>query len=535
MKMPSSIGLVHFIGIGGIGMSGIAEVLHNLGYKVQGSDQSDSANVQRLRDKGIDVFVGHSADNLGEAEVVVVSTAIRKSNLELVAARERSLPIVRRAEMLAELMRFRQAVAIGGTHGKTTTTSMVATLLEAGGLDPTVINGGIINAYGTNARMGEGDWMVVEADESDGTFLKLPADVVVVTNIDPEHLDHYGSFDNVREAFKTFVENVPFYGFGVMCIDHPEVQALVSHIEDRRIVTYGENPQADIRYTNHRMDGAISIFDVIIHDRRCGDETVIEGIRLPMPGQHNVANATAAIAVANQLGLSADDIRKGLASFGGVKRRFTHTGSWNGVEVFDDYAHHPVEIRAVLEAARQACGGRVIAIAQPHRYTRLHDLFDEFSACFNEADMVLIAPVYPAGEDPIDGANAANLAANIRAGGHRNARHIDGPDAIAPIIAETAETGDFVLFLGAGSITQWAYALPGRTGEMGKGSSHGGRCETAIAKLGGNSLDGLRGRHYALMPPMDKITWFRAGGPAEVLFQPADEEDLAGFFEIRTG
>ncbi|MEX0345143.1 MAG: UDP-N-acetylmuramate--L-alanine ligase [Rhizobiaceae bacterium] len=460
MKMPPSIGLVHFIGIGGIGMSGIAEVLHNLGYEVQGSDQAEGANVQRLREKGIKVFVGHSADNLGTAQVVVVSTAIKNSNVELIAAREHSLPIVRRAEMLAELMRFRQSVAIGGTHGKTTTTSMVATLLEAGGLDPTVINGGIINAYGTNARMGEGDWMVVEADESDGTFLKLPADAVVVTNIDPEHLDHYGSFDKVRDAFKTFVENVPFYGFAVMCIDHPEVQALVSRIEDRRIVTYGENPQADVRYFNHRMEGPVSVFDVLLRSRRGRPEVSIEGVRLPMPGKHNVSNAVAAITVANRLGISADDIRRGMASFGGVKRRFTHTGSWNGVEIFDDYAHHPVEIRAVLGAAREACTGKVIAISQPHRYTRLHDLFDEFSACYNDADTVMIAPVYPAGEDPIDGADAANLAANIRAGGHRDARDISGPEAIAPLVREIAEEGDYVLFLGAGNITQWSYALP---------------------------------------------------------------------------
>ncbi|RUU14215.1 UDP-N-acetylmuramate--L-alanine ligase, partial [Mesorhizobium sp. M6A.T.Ca.TU.002.02.2.1] len=369
MKMPETIGLVHFIGIGGIGMSGIAEVLHNLGYKVQGSDQADSANVQRLRDKGIECFVGHHADNIGDAEVVVVSTAIKKSNPELKAAREKLLPIVRRAEMLAELMRFRQAVAIGGTHGKTTTTSMVATLLEAGGLDPTVINGGIINAYGTNARMGDGEWMVVEADESDGTFLKLPAEIAVVTNIDPEHLDHYGSFDKVREAFRQFVENVPFYGFGVMCTDHPEVQALVSRIEDRRVITYGENAQADVRFTNHRMDGPTSEFDVVIRDRKTRGQSTISGLRLPMPGRHNVSNATAAIAVAHELGLSAEAIRKGLSSFAGVKRRFTRTGSWNGVEIFDDYGHHPVEITAVLKAARDATKGRVIAIAQPHRFT----------------------------------------------------------------------------------------------------------------------------------------------------------------------
>ncbi|OYR13669.1 UDP-N-acetylmuramate--alanine ligase [Brucella grignonensis] len=465
--MPLNIGLVHFIGIGGIGMSGIAEVLHNLGYKVQGSDQSDSANVQRLREKGIEVFVGHKAENLGDAEVIVVSTAIKKTNPELAAAREKLLPIVRRAEMLAELMRFRRAVAIGGTHGKTTTTSMVAALLDAGHLDPTVINGGIINAYGTNARMGDGDWMVVEADESDGTFLKLPADIAVVTNIDPEHLDHYGNFDNVRAAFAQFVENVPFYGFGVMCLDHPEVQALVSRIEDRRIITYGQNPQADVRFVNHRMDGATSLFDVLIRSRK-GETVEIKDLRLPMPGMHNVSNATAAIAVANELGISADDIRRGLGAFGGVKRRFTHTGSWNGVEIFDDYGHHPVEIRAVLKAAREATKGRVIGIVQPHRYTRLHSLFDEFAACFNDADTVIVMPVYTAGEDPIEGVNSETLVSRIKTAGHRDARYANGPEALAPLVASVAEPGDFVVFLGAGNITQWAYALPKELAEQGK-------------------------------------------------------------------
>ena len=464
MKMRQTIGLVHFIGIGGIGMSGIAEVLHNLGYRVQGSDQADGANVQRLRDQGIECFVGHKAENLGDAEVVVVSTAIKKDNPELIAARERLLPVVRRAEMLAELMRFRQAVAIGGTHGKTTTTSMVAALLDAGGLDPTVINGGIINAYGTNARMGGGDWMVVEADESDGTFLKLPAEIAVVTNIDPEHLDHYGTFDKVREAFRQFVENVPFYGFGVMCTDHPEVQALVSRIEDRRVITYGENAQADVRYARRRVEGAGSLFDIVIRNRKTGKETTIGDLRLPMPGRHNVSNATAAIAVAHELGLSSDDIRKGLSSFGGVKRRFTPTGSWNGVHIFDDYGHHPVEIKAVLKAARDSTSGRVIAIAQPHRFTRLRDLFDEFSACFNDADTVMVTPVYPAGEEAIDGVNSEALAARIRAGGHRDARYIEGAQAIAPVVRDLAQPGDFVVFLGAGNITQWAYALPKELG-----------------------------------------------------------------------
>ncbi|HWU60693.1 MAG TPA: UDP-N-acetylmuramate--L-alanine ligase [Ensifer sp.] len=460
MKMPQSIGLVHFIGIGGIGMSGIAEVLHNLGHRVQGSDQADSANVQRLRAKGIDVFVGHKAENLGDAEVVVVSTAIKKNNPELIAAREKLLPVVRRAEMLAELMRFRNAIAIGGTHGKTTTTSMVAALLEAGGLDPTVINGGIINAYGTNARMGEGEWMVVEADESDGTFLKLPADVAIVTNIDPEHLDHYGSFDAVRAAFKQFVENVPFYGFGVMCLDHPEVQALVSRIEDRKVVTYGANPQADVRFMNIRMEGPVSVFDVEIRRRRTGETILIDNLRLPMPGRHNVSNATAAVAVAQRLGISPDAIRKGISSFGGVKRRFTFVGDWNGVSVYDDYGHHPVEIKAVLRAAREACQGRIIAVHQPHRYSRVASLFEDFAGCFNDADTIMIAPIYAAGEDPIDGVSAEELVSRIKSAGHRDARLVSGPADIAPVVAGLAKPGDFVVMLGAGNITNWAAALP---------------------------------------------------------------------------
>lgn len=460
MKMPETIGLVHFVGIGGIGMSGIAEVLHNLGYRVQGSDQSDSANVQRLRDKGIEVYIGHSAANLGAAEVLVVSTAIKKDNPELVAAREKLLPIVRRAEMLAELMRFRNSIAIGGTHGKTTTTSMVATLLEAGGLDPTVINGGIINAYGTNARMGEGKWMVVEADESDGTFLKLPAEIAVVTNIDPEHLDHYGDFDSVRAAFAQFVENVPFYGFGVMCLDHPEVQALTSRISDRRVVTYGENPQADVRFINLRQKGNNSVFDLEIRDRKSSDIVLEKNLQLPMPGRYNVSNATAAITVALELGLSTEQIKEGLAKFGGVKRRFTHMGSWNGIDIFDDYGHHPVEISAVLGAARDACDGRVIAVVQPHRYTRLESLFDEFSSCFNDADTVILAPVFAAGEDHIEGADSAALASRLKTGGHRDVRLINGPVELAPLVKTIGQKGDFLLCLGAGNITQWAAALP---------------------------------------------------------------------------
>ena len=461
MKMPANIGIVHFVGIGGIGMSGIAEVLHNLGYKVQGSDQNESANVERLRAKGIEVHIGHRAENLGEAEVVVASSAIRQDNPERVEARERRIPLVRRAEMLAELMRFKNAIAIGGTHGKTTTTSMVGTILEAGGLDPTVINGGIINHLGTNVRLGNGDWLVAEADESDGTFLKLPADVAVVTNIDPEHLDHYGNFDEVRRAFRNFIENVPFYGFGVCCIDHGEVQAMVSKITDRRVVTYGQNLQADVRFHSVVITGARSQFGVEIRDRKSGAVIAIDGLELPMAGMHNVSNATAAIAVAHELGVSPEGIRRGIAAFSGVKRRFTHAGSWNGVEIFDDYGHHPVEITAVLKAARAGASGKVIAIKQPHRFTRLQSLFSDFCSCFNDADVVMVAPVYSAGEAPIEGVSSEALVAGLKAGGHRNARSISGPADIAPIVAELAQPGDFVVFLGAGNITQWAYALQG--------------------------------------------------------------------------
>ncbi|HEY1736415.1 MAG TPA: UDP-N-acetylmuramate--L-alanine ligase, partial [Methylovirgula sp.] len=382
MKLPRELGPIHFIGIGGIGMSGIAEVLLNLGYKIQGSDLSENANVQRLRGKGAKIYIGHAGDHLGAAEVVVVSTAIKRDNPELHAARERRLPVVRRAEMLAELMRLKQCVAIAGTHGKTTTTSLVATLLEAGKLDPTVINGGIINAYGTNARLGAGDWMVVEADESDGTFLKLPVDVAIITNIDPEHLDHFGTFDAIKEAFLSFVENLPFYGFAVMCLDHPVVQELVGKIEDRRILTYGENPQADVRLSHVDLTNGRTRFSVHMRERKTGREIKFDHLELPMPGHHNALNATAAVTVAHELGMSADAIRTALASFGGVKRRFTPTGEWNGVRIFDDYGHHPVEIAAVLKAARASTKGQVIAIMQPHRYTRLSSLFNDFASCF---------------------------------------------------------------------------------------------------------------------------------------------------------
>ncbi len=470
MKMPREIGPVHFVGIGGIGMSGIAEILHSQGYKVRGSDMAGNPNVLRLREMGIEVTIGQKRENLGDAEVVVISSAIKKDNPELMEARRRALPVVRRAEMLAEIMRFKNAIAIGGTHGKTTTTSLVSAVLDAGDMDPTVINGGIINAYGTNARLGSGDWMVVEADESDGTFTKLPADVAIVTNMDPEHLDHYGDFEGVKKAFNQFVENVPFYGFAVMCVDHPEVQALVGEIQDRRVVTYGQNPQADVRLINLTTQNGISKFDVELRNRVSGEKKNINSISLPMPGLHNALNATAAIALADQLDVSADAIRRGLAEFGGVKRRFTRTGEVNGIVIIDDYGHHPVEISYVLEAARHSAQNNVIAVVQPHRFSRLSELFEEFAACFNDADCVIVAPVFTAGEEPIEGINHRELARRIRALGHRDVRTIEGPEMLAPMVNEMAQSGDYVVCLGAGNITQWANKLPDELQSLSKGA-----------------------------------------------------------------
>ncbi len=457
-KLPTDIGPIHFTGIGGIGMSGIAEVLLNLGYTVQGSDLKDTPITRRLADLGARIFIGQRPENLEGAAVVVISSAIRPGNPELDAARARGLPVVRRAEMLAELMRLKSNVAIAGTHGKTTTTTMVATLLDAGGLDPTVVNGGIIHAYGSNARLGSGEWMVVEADESDGTFVKLPATVAVVTNIDPEHMEHYGSFDALRAAFDQFVHNIPFYGLAVCCTDHPEVQALVGRISERRVVTYGFNAQADVRAVDLAYRDGRAHFDVVC--RPGGDR--IEGLTLPMPGDHNVLNALAAIAVARHLGLAPDEIRAALASFGGVNRRFTRVGTVNGVTIIDDYGHHPVEIAAVLKAARQsvAPGARVIAVHQPHRYTRLSSLFDEFCTCFNEADVVAISEVYPAGEEPIPGASRDDLVAGLVAHGHRNASALREEADLAALVRREARPGDMVVCLGAGTISAWANALP---------------------------------------------------------------------------
>jgi UDP-N-acetylmuramate--alanine ligase len=458
-RVPLDIGAIHFIGIGGIGMSGIAEIMHNLGYRVQGSDIADNASVRRLREMGMRISVGHAAENIKDAYVVVYSSAVKPGNVEFEEARKLNLPLVRRAEMLAEIMRLKSCVAIAGTNGKTTTTTMVAALLDAGDMDPTVVNGGIINAYGTNARLGAGDWVVVEADESDGTFLRLPATIAVVTNADPDHLDYYGTFDRMRDAFQRFVENVPFYGFAVLCIDHPEVQAMVGRIEDRRIVTYGLSPQADIRATNVRYSEGASYFDVIVTDRRRGTETHLDGMRLPMPGEHNVQNALAAITVARELHVSDVKIRTALDRFGGVRRRFTKVGEWNGAAIIDDYAHNPFKIAAALKAARQAYSGPVIAVVQPHRYTRLRDTWEQFCSCLNDADFAIIAPVYPAGEQPIEGIDRDSYVEALRAHGHRNVLVIENGVDLAEVVAPFAKQGGAIVMLGAGSISHWAYAL----------------------------------------------------------------------------
>ena len=458
MALGTDIGTIHFIGIGGIGMSGIAEVMHQLGYQVQGSDVAESYVVEKLRKAGIPVTIGHAADNLGDAAVVVCSTAIRGDNPEIEAAAEKRIPRVRRAEMLAELMRMQKTVAVAGTHGKTTTTSMIAALLDAGGIDPTVINGGIINRYGSNARLGKSDWWVIEADESDGSFLRLDGTIAVVTNIDPEHLDHYGHFDSVKKAFCEFIENVPFYGLAVMCIDHPEVQSVLSRIRDRRIVTYGFSALADVRAENVRPEAGGSRFDVLVLEKD-GERRAIAGVHIPIPGRHNVQNALAAICVALEMGIDDETIIRGFEKFEGVKRRFSRVGEIDGTIVIDDYAHHPTEIKAVLSAARESADGRVIALVQPHRFTRLRDLMEEFQNAFNDADVVFVAPVYPAGEEPIEGVDAAALAEGLRAHGHRMARAVGDLDEVCSALRDLAADGDMVICMGAGDITKWAASL----------------------------------------------------------------------------
>jgi UDP-N-acetylmuramate--alanine ligase len=456
--LGTDIGTIHFVGIGGIGMSGIAEVMHLLGYSVQGSDISESYVVDKLKKAGIPVTIGHSADNLGDAAVVVISSAVSRGNPEAEAAVDRRLPIVKRAEMLAELMRMQKTIAVAGTHGKTTTTSMIAAMLDSGGMDPTVINGGIINRYGSNARLGKSDWMVVEADESDGSFLRLDGTIAVVTNIDPEHLEHWGSFEEVKRAYCEFIENVPFYGLAVLCVDHPEVQNILSRIQDRRIVTYGFSAVADLRAENVMTDGSGSTFDAVVFERD-GARRAIEGIHVPMPGQHNVQNALAAVAVAIELGIPDDQIVTGFERFEGVKRRFTKVGEVDGASVIDDYAHHPVEIRAVLSAARETTDGRVIAVMQPHRFTRLQSLMDDFQSAFNDADVVFVAPVYPAGEEPIEGVDSGALVEGLRAHGHRMVKPVSDPKDLAQSLRDIAADGDTIICMGAGDITKWAAGL----------------------------------------------------------------------------
>jgi len=457
-KLPGDVGPIHFVGIGGIGMSGIAEVLLNHGYTVQGSDLKSSKITQRLSDMGAKIFLGQKAENLEGAEVVVISSAIKPGNPELDEARRKGLPVVRRAEMLAELMRLKSNIAVAGTHGKTTTTTMVAALLDHGGIDPTVINGGVIHAYGSNARVGGGEWMVVEADESDGTFNRLPATIAIVTNIDPEHMDHWGTEENLHKGFLDFVSNIPFYGLAVCCTDDPDVQTLVGKITDRRVITFGFNAQADVRAVNLTFNRGIAHFDI----RLQAIDDVIEGCTLPMPGNHNVSNALSAVAVALHLGMSKDEIREALAEFGGVNRRFTRVGEWNGVTIIDDYGHHPVEISAVLQAARQACEGRVIAVHQPHRYSRLHTLFEDFCACFNEADVVGISEVFAAGEQPVEGASRDDLVAGLAAHGHRHAVAIESENDLEALVRAEAKPGDIVVCLGAGTISAWANNLANR-------------------------------------------------------------------------
>lgn len=468
-QMPFETGPVHFVGIGGIGMSGIAEVMLNLGYQVQGSDMRASTTTERLEKLGATIYVGQKAEQVHGAGAVVMSSAIKADNAELIEARALAIPVVRRAEMLAELMRLKWAVAVGGTHGKTTTTSMVAALLEGGNLDPTVINGGIINAYGANAKLGEGKWMVVEADESDGSFLKLFSTIAIVTNIDPEHMEHYGDFDTLRAAFDTFVENLPFYGFAVLCIDHPEVQALVSRVTDRKVITYGFNAQADVRAENLRYENNGAKFDVVFRQRAPQDEEsedeIWPALFLPMAGDHNTQNALAAIAVARSLDITQEQVRSALKGFGGVKRRFSNAGEWNGVTIIDDYGHHPVEISAVLKAATQVCSGKVHAVVQPHRYSRLQDLFEEFCTCFNDANYVYVTDVYAAGESPIDGINADTLVEGLARHGHRNAQNVSR-ETFAQTLHPNLEPGDMVVCLGAGDITVWAYELADKLTEI---------------------------------------------------------------------
>ncbi|MDX2159385.1 MAG: UDP-N-acetylmuramate--L-alanine ligase [Hyphomicrobiaceae bacterium] len=464
MQMPGDLGPIHILGIGGIGMSAIAEILRAKGYTVQGTDQKESANLQRLRTKGIKIFVGHDPANVAGARFVVISTAVKAGNPELEAARAKGIPIIRRAEMLAELMRLYATVSVTGTHGKTTTTSLIAHVLKDTGLEPTVITGGIINDWGSNARLGAGPWMVVEADESDGTFIKIPTQIGVVTNIDPEHLDYFGSVENMHREYETFFRNIPFYGLAVACIDHPVARAMIERLQlrrdGRRLLTYGTSADADLRLERVRVDGTSTILDASLGSRVAGGARRLDSWTVPVPGEHNALNALAAIAVCAETGIADEAIRAAIARFAGVKRRFQPTGSWNGIAVYDDYGHHPVEIAAVLKAARAGAKGRVIAVVEPHRYSRVKDLFGEFASCLGDADAVIVAPLYSAGESPVAGIDNVSLAAAIAKAGHASVTSVASPRDLAPAIRAVGRSGDMVLCFGAGNSTEWAHALP---------------------------------------------------------------------------
>lgn len=458
----SNAGVIHFVGIGGIGMSGIADILINLGYKVRGSDLKENAMTTRLARKGVPIAIGHDAKNVHGAAVVVVSSAISKDNPEILEARRLHIPVVKRAEMLAELMKMKDSVAVAGTHGKTTTTSLVAAVLDQAGMDPTVINGGVINAYNSNARLGAGDWIVVEADESDGSFTKLMSTVAVVTNIDPDHLDNFKDFSELRGMFAKFIENVPFYGVAVLCIDHPEVAKLAAETVDRRVTTYGFSENADISCKDVSLCCNGAKFSVAFSEKVVKryhlEKKVWETLALPMFGKHNVQNALAVVSVALELGISEENVRLAFAAFSGVKRRFTRVGEVNGAAIIDDYAHHPVEIGAVLRAARTVCKGCVYAVMQPHRHTRLKNFLDDFAKVLELADEAFIAPIYSAGE-PNNDVDHFTLLKKVRENGVVKAEFVQDAETLAGKLAPELHSGDFVIFLGAGDITQWAYAF----------------------------------------------------------------------------
>ena len=459
LKRPENLGVIHFIGIGGIGMSGIAEILVQSGYLVQGSDIKASNNTKRLEKLGIEVFIGQRKSNIFNAKIIVVSTAISKNNIELVEAKKIFLPIVHRAEMLGELMRLKQSIAIAGTHGKTTTTSLIAKMIEENGMDPTIINGGIISSLDSNARMGKGDWMVVEADESDGSFTKLNPTAAVITNIDLEHLDFHKNEGNLELAFFNFLSSIPFYGFICLCTDHPRVQKLISKLEDKKVITYGLSANADVRATNIIYNNNKMNFTLSISNRRELEISSYE-IEFSMIGIHNIQNALATIATGIELKIPIEKIKNTLKTFTGVQRRFQNVGNFKNTTIIDDYGHHPVEINAALAAARLlAPKSKIISIFQPHRYSRIKDLFNDFCSCFNDADYVFLLDVYPAGEEPLKGFESTDLKNGLLKYGHKNVSYIESKKALVRETLKIISPNDIIICLGAGSITKIANTL----------------------------------------------------------------------------